>query len=165
MQVAAARRRVLAAEIGAQHVADGQPQLTAGRGVPDHGCDHVRPPLERVYGSDSGRFLTGPEPCLGNDAGAHPPLELDVVQPRAQQAGVQGELGRHREASHDGGAFGISLDCLAEAAHQGGIRLPPDVLGRIEGWKAPYFSFSLIFDRKPPACDAVSAAANSSAVL
>ena len=36
---------------------------------------------------------------------------------------------------------------------------------RIEGREAPYFSFSLIFDRKPPACDAVSAAANSSAVL
>src|SRR2546427_11623294 len=69
------------------------------------------------------------------------------------------------ETSDDGGPLGIPLDRLPEAAHQGGVRLPLDVLGWIEGGEAPYFSLSLIFDRKPPAWDAVSASANSSAVL
>src|SRR2546422_7924202 len=42
------RSRVLAAEIGAEHVAHGQPQLAAGRGVPDHRGDHVPTALERI---------------------------------------------------------------------------------------------------------------------
>src|SRR5439155_22141704 len=114
---------------------------------------------------DGGRLLPSPEPGLGDHARAHPALELNVVQPRAQQSGVQPELGCEGEPGGDGGPLGIPLDRLPEAAHQGGVRLPLDVLGRIEGGKAPYFSFSLIFDKKPPAWDAVSASANSSAVL
>ena len=84
VEVAAACRRVLAAEIGAEHVAHGQPQLAAGRGVPDHRGDHVPTALERMHGTHGRRFLPGPEPRLGDDAGAHPALQLNVVQPRAQ---------------------------------------------------------------------------------
>src|SRR2546430_17027104 len=85
--------------------------------------------------------------------------------PRAQQSGVQPEPGLDRKPCDDRGPLGISFDRLPEAAHEGGVRLPLDVLGRIEGGETPYFSFSLILDRKPPAWDAVSASANSSTVL
>ena len=165
VEVAPAGRRIRAAEIGAQHVADGQPQLAAGRGVADHRRDHVPTALERMHRADGGRFLPGPEPPLGDDARAHPALELNVVQPRAQESGVQPELGLDRKTSDHGGPFGIPLDRLPEAAHERGVRLPLDVLGRIERGKAPYFSFSLIFEKKLPAWDAVSASANSSAVV
>ena len=87
------------------------------------------------------------------------------MQARAQQSGIQPELVLDRETCDDRGALGIPLDRLPEATREDGVGLPLDVLGRIEGREAPYFSFSLIFDRKPPAWDAVSASANSSAVL
>ncbi len=87
------------------------------------------------------------------------------MQARAQQAGVQPEPGLSGKACNDGGPLGIPLDRLPEAADEGGVRIPLDVLGRIEGGDAPYFSFSLILDRKPPAWEAVRASANSSAVL
>src|SRR2546430_16259413 len=67
-----------------------------------------------------------------------------------RSSGVQPEPGLDREAGNDGGPLGIPLDRLPEGAHEGGVRLPLDVLGRIEGGETPYFSFSLIFDRKPP---------------
>src|SRR6266699_82870 len=61
-------------------------------------------------------------------------------------------------------ALEITPERLAEGAHQPGVRLPRDVLGRIEGREPPYFSFSLIFDRKPPSWNVDRASANSSAV-
>jgi hypothetical protein len=87
------------------------------------------------------------------------------VQARTQQSRVEREPGLGRESCDDGGPLGIPLDRLPKAAPEGSVGLPRDVLGRIERGKAPYFSFSRIFDRKPPAWDAVSASANSSAVL
>ena len=87
------------------------------------------------------------------------------MQPRSQQAGIQCQLGLDRETCDDGGALGIPLARLPEGAREDGVGLPLDVLGWIEGGESPYFSFSLIFDRKPPAWDTVSASANSSAVL
>ena len=87
------------------------------------------------------------------------------MQARAQQSGIQPELVLDRETCDDRGALGIPLDRLPEATREDGVGLPLDVLGRIERGKAPYFSFSLIFEKKLPAWDAVSASANSSAVV
>ena len=87
------------------------------------------------------------------------------MQARAQQSGIQPQLVLDRETRDDGGALGSPLDRLPEGAREDRVGLPLDILGWIEGREAPYFSFSLIFDRKPPAWDAVRASANSSAVL
>ena len=87
------------------------------------------------------------------------------MQARSQQSSVQIEPELEGEAVNDGGSLGIPLDRRPKLADERRVGLPVDVLGGIEGRKAPYFSFSLILDRSPPSPDAVSASANSSAVL
>ena len=87
------------------------------------------------------------------------------MEARAEQSRVQCNFGVDRESRDDGRPLRHLLDGLPKGAHQGGVRLPRDILGRIEGGKAPYVSFSLIFDRKPLRCGPWRASANSRAVL
>src|SRR5713226_9524661 len=133
VQIAPARRRVVAAEIGAQHVGDRHPQLAAGGGVADHRGHDVAPPLERMHRPHRGGLLARAEPRLGDDPRAHPALQLDVVQPGAHQAGVERELRLSRQPGHQGRARRIPLDGRPEAPHEGRIRRPGNVLRRIEG--------------------------------
>ncbi len=133
VQIAAAARRVRRREIGAQHVGDRHPHLAAGRGVADHRREDVDAALERVHGPDGGRFLSGPQPGLGNDAGADPALQLDIVQACAQQAAIKLELGVGSQGGYDPGALGIIFDRGSECPDQRGIRLPVDVLRWVEG--------------------------------
>src|SRR5205823_9127991 len=124
VQVATVRRRIVGPEVGPQHVGEGEAELAARGRVADHRGDDVRAPLERVHRADGGRLFAGPQPGLGNDPGAYPALQLDVVQPGAQQARVEGDLVVGREARDERGARGDLLDRLPEATHQCGVGLP-----------------------------------------
>src|ERR1051325_2824846 len=143
------------------------PPRAAAPAAPYRGPRAPPPPpgLQRVPRPPGAAPLARPEPRLGDHPRAHPAFQLDVVEAGAQQPGVQSDHALGREPSDDGGALGIPLERLAEGAHQGGVRLPLDVLGRIEGREAPYFSFSLIFDRRPPSWNASRASANRSAMV
>ena len=164
VQVAAAGGRGVAAQIAPQHVGHRHAQLAARGGVADHRGHDVAPALQGVDGADGDGLFARAQPRFRDHARAHPALQLDVVQAGAQQPRVQGHQDLGGEAGDDGGALGIALERLAEGAHQPGVRLPRDVLGRIERREPPYFSFSLIFDRKPPSWNVDRASANSSAV-
>src|SRR5207245_5366535 len=59
--------------------------------------DDVFAALERLHWPDRGRFFAGAQPRLGDDAGADPALQLDVMEPGPQQAAVQLELGVTRQ--------------------------------------------------------------------
>src|SRR5712691_3503814 len=132
MEIAPAARRVGGGEIGAQHVGDRDPHLATGGGVANHRRHDVFAALERLDRPDRRRFFAGTQPCLGDDAGADPALQLDVVQPGPQQAAIKLELGVGSQGGHDPGALGIRFDCRAERAHQRGIRFPVDVLRWVE---------------------------------
>lgn len=85
------------------------------------------------------------------------------MEPGAQQAGVQGELGVGGKAGDDGRPLGVPLERLPKATDQGVVGLPLDILGWIERREAPYGSCSVIFERAPASALVARAAANSSA--
>src|SRR6266542_4221997 len=132
VEIAAPAGGIGGREIGAQHVGDRHPHLAAGRSVADHRRDDVQTTLECVHRSDRDGLFAGAEPRLGNHAGAHPALQLDVMEARAQQAAIQLELGVRSQGRHDPGALGITFDRGSECPDQRGIRLPVDVFRRVE---------------------------------
>src|SRR3989475_5347959 len=132
VEVASGARRVRGGEISAQHVGDRHPHLAARCGVANHWRHNVFAAFERVHRPDRRRFFAGPQPRLGEDSGADPALQLDVVQPGPQQAAIKLELGVGSQGGHDPGALGIRFDGRAERAYQRGIRFPVDVLRWVE---------------------------------
>src|SRR2546428_6809089 len=133
VQVASPTRRVGRREVCSAHRADGDALLATGRGIAALRRWNLPAALQRVRGPHGGRLPARSEPRLGEDTGADPTLQLDVVESGAQQAAIERELCLTRQFGDAARAVGIGCDGVAEALHERRVRFPVDVFRWIEG--------------------------------
>ena len=102
--------------------------------IADHRRDDVTVRIEGADISHRHRLFAGAEPCLRDDASAHPTLQPDVVQAGTQQVSVDREEVVLCQRCNDFSALRVSIEPSSEILDELRICGPVEVFRGVERW-------------------------------
>ena len=147
VDVPSAGRAVSGSEGPPEHGREMHPAFMARPDVPDHRPDHVIG-FEGVAGAHRHCFLPGPQPRLGQDPGADPAFQLQVVQAVPHQALIEPEPGSFVERPDDSGTIRVVEYGRFVLAQQRRILTPFQILRGVEAGNGSHTDRLLTWKRR-----------------